>query len=152
MFWHIRKQFCNYDMVITLKLPICVRVIGSGGELLYPEENKTDPGLLSVNIYESISFGMTKLFKNNVTICIELVLSVRIARVNWENLLVMIMTWWFPFVILDRGFAISMATNARDPAAEKNWGFCLHVIWDTLWAHEQHYCPIFYTSFAMGSQ
>lgn len=70
-------------------------------------------GSLSVKWFESILYSMNQLHKNIVAIFVELILDVGITYFDFENILVMEIKFWFPFVVLDSDPKILMATNTR---------------------------------------
>lgn len=69
------------------------------GELLYPEEMSKGCEILACELLSILDGHLVKhfiwndtFFKNTVAICVELILAVRIAAVNFENRTVVITT------------------------------------------------------------
>lgn len=68
----------DYGAVVSSKVPICLRVIDCGEELLYTKitqsvvNNKlTNWVSLSLNTNECVPYDMTQLFKNVFAVCKE---------------------------------------------------------------------------------
>lgn len=70
-------------------------------------------------MYEGITYGLTKLFRSNCAICVELTLGVRIAPVNIENLSAIITTCCTPVIVLGSTSELLMVTDSRGPSAGK---------------------------------
>lgn len=118
----VLQLWCSYNVPPS----ICLRMVGCCDEFLYLEKMANDCeefGLtlepFSVNTYESIRYRIIQLFTDSVAICIELILAVEIAPVNYEKLSIIIVTCGSPVVVLVSSPEISMAINARGPTAGK---------------------------------
>lgn len=77
-----------------------------------------------VNMYESIPYGLTHLFKNIVDICVKLILVAEIAHSSLKNRPVMITTL-IPALDLGSGPKMSFATDSKGPSAGKCWSMQL---------------------------
>lgn len=70
-------------------------------------------------MYEGMAYGMTQLFKSIVTIGVELILALAMARISSETQFVIITTCWFLVVVLSSGSRMSFATILKGPTAER---------------------------------
>lgn len=96
-----------------------VKVLAPGRALIIAEHLLTNWGPLSVRVYVEKRYGMCKISKTIPTMCVAVVLDVRIARIILVNQTVMTNVYWLPYVFLGISPTISVATKSSDSDADK---------------------------------
>lgn len=102
----------------------------SGWVRKVPKNLLTNFVLLSVRIFDAIPNVITHASKNIHSTAIFVILAVGTSLVSFDYLSVIITACWLPFIFLDSGSKISIATNSNGSVARNSckWRLCLSVV------------------------